>query len=118
MRASSDPSVLIEQVVYLASKGREATSQDPIFDMPKGTSAGKSCPIARALNLDCSVGSSQITFTSEAHARAVAEACGLTYKAGNQCFVPSGHPFRSFVSSFDSGRTKQMQALKLGAGWK
>ncbi len=106
MRASAYDSVLIEQVVYLASKARVATGQDPIFDMPKGISKAHSCPIQRALNLHCTVSASNITFTKPEHAQAVAEACGLSLKsleAGLSVTVPEGHPFRSFVKRFDQG---------------
>jgi hypothetical protein len=114
MKASMDSSVLIEQVVYLASKGREATDQDPIFDMPKGRSKAKSCPIQRALNLNCTVGAGSITFQSPEHAAKIASACGLDWQKGSTtATIPVGHPFNAFVTRFDGGRDKQLLKLRL-----
>lgn len=105
MQAASQDSVLIEQVVMLASKARTATGQEPIYDMPKGTTSGQNCPIARALNLDCSVRSSAITFSTDEHAQLIGKALGLNY-AGRVLSIPDGHPFRQFVSRFDGGKPK------------
>ncbi len=113
MKAAMRDSVLIEQVVYLASKARVATGQDPIFDMPKGRHQTSSCPIQRALNLNCSVTSSRISFGKRAHAEVVAEVCGLVVQ-GAAVEIPPGHPFRAFVNRFDHGKEKHLKQLELG----
>jgi hypothetical protein len=112
LQASQIDSVLIEQVVYLASKARVATGQEPIFDIPKGGSAATTCPIARALNLDCAVTGTTIQFKTLETAQQVAGACGLPVPKTVFVSVPVGHPFKVFVNRFDAGGTKHMKQLK------
>lgn len=119
MQAHATDSVLIEQVVFLASRARQATGQDPIFDLPKGKPNGQSCPIARALNMNCSVASTIITFQTDEQAQKVAEAVGGTAK-GSRVNLPSGHPFARFVERFDAsakatstGRDRHLRQLSM-----
>ena len=111
---TTQDSVLIETVVYLASKAREATGQDPIADLPKGTHSSGSCPLAKALNLNCSVHATWIYFHSHASAVLVAEALGLDKPTGAQVTIPPGHPFQQFVSRFDEGHSKQLNQFVRG----
>lgn len=112
MSAHACDSVLIEQVVHLASLARAATGQCQIYDIPKGTTSSMLCPIARALNLNCSVGRSQITFPTQRQARAVAQAIGLSANR-DTVPLPSQHPFSVFVARFDHGGSKQLRQLRL-----
>lgn len=103
---AGNDSVIIESAVALISRAREATGQEPIYDMPKGGHGARACPVAKGLNIGCSVTSDNISFQRREDAEAVSKALGYELVGSYSIKLPYGSPLGTFVKRFDGYSSK------------